>query len=80
MWHNKQNGILPNQYHYTYQNGDTIIYPEHIADIATIDKMYAERMKKEQQKAESKQAAKHPTAPTNPKGKGFYGRKFTYHK
>ena len=79
MWHNKQNGIMPNQYHYTYQNGDTIIYPEHIADIATIDKMYTQRMKNEQQKAESKHASKEHR-PTNPKGKGFYGRKFTYHK
>ena len=28
----KQHGIMPNQYHYFYDQGDTIIYYEHITD------------------------------------------------
>ena len=85
MWLYKQNGIMPNQYHHFYQNGDTMIYPEHIADLTVIDKMWGQRLKRQQQKAESKHPKNNPLAgQTKPhiggKGAGFYGRKYTYHK
>jgi hypothetical protein len=87
MWINKQHGILPNQYHYFYEQGDTLIYPEHVADLITIDKMYQNRLKKEHQREEAKRAVKH----NNPlksnsslgnqqqqPGANFYGTKFVY--
>lgn len=55
MWVNKQHGIMPNQYHYLYDEGDTLIYPEHIADLLTIDRIWNNKIKKEQQKAKQKQ-------------------------
>lgn len=74
MWINKQHGILPNQYHHFYDQGDTLIYPEHIADLLTVDKMYNIRLEKEHEKEESKKQ----TSNNNNKGSDFYGRKFVY--
>ena len=54
MWINKHHGIMPNQYHHFYEQGNTLIYPEHIADLLTIDKMWNNKMKSEQHKAEQK--------------------------
>jgi hypothetical protein len=67
MWVNKQHGIMPNQYHHFYDQGDTLIYPEHIADLLTIDKMYSIKIENEQKKKDA------------PKGvKDFFGQKFKY--
>jgi hypothetical protein len=55
MFSNKQqHGILPTQYHYFYNQGDTIIYPEHIQDLQVIDQMWTNRKNREQHKAQSK--------------------------
>jgi hypothetical protein len=85
MWVNKQHGILPNQYHHFYDQGDTLIYPEHIEDLITIDKMYQNRLKREQQKTEAKHAAKklqqHQQQGQQQQQQGspnFYGQKFRY--
>jgi hypothetical protein len=79
MWVNKQYGIMPHQYHHFYEQGDTLIYPEHIADIITIDKMWNEKLKKERQKEEQKQKGV-KNSPLTDKSKaggglgGFYGQ------
>lgn len=72
---------MPNQYHWTYDQGDTLLFPEHIQDLLVIDRMWNNKLKKEQQKAEAK--AKHAT--NNPlknqqqhsKG-GFYNQTYKY--
>ena len=77
MWVNKQYGIMPNQYHYFYEQGDTLIYPEHIADLITIDKMWNEKLKKDRQKEEQKQKGigNNPLKNKNQGGfSGFYGQ------
>ena len=77
MWVNKQYGIMPNQYHYFYEQGDTLIYPEHIADLITIDKMWNEKLKKDRQKEEQKQKSgnNNPLKSKNQGGfSGFYGQ------
>lgn len=79
MWVNKQHGIMPNQYHWTYDEGSTLIYPEHIQDLLTIDKMWNNKLKKEQQKAESK--AKHDAKnPLKQQKSGFYNQTYRYNK
>lgn len=80
MWVNKQHGIFPNQYHHFYDQGDTLIYPEHIADLLTIDKMYSIKIEKEQQKKEAKKGVKDLKNNKNSGGIGsnFYGQKFVY--
>jgi hypothetical protein len=88
MYLYKQHGIMPNMYHYFYDHGETLIYPEHIADLITIDQMYHNRMEKERNKEKAKQEAKN----NNPLKKGFanntsgslgsnfYGQKYVYRK
>jgi hypothetical protein len=85
MWINKQHGIMPNQYHYFYDQGDTLIYPEHIADLLTIEKIWNNKMKREQHKAEQKNNKNKAGGgvPSNNKGnegRGFYGQTFKYNK
>lgn len=83
MWANKQYGIMPNQYHHFYEQGDTLIYPEHIADLITIDKMWNEKQKKDKQKEEQKQQGvkNSPLAGKNKGGiGGFYGQTMRYNK
>lgn len=83
MWINKQYNIMPNQYHYFYDQGDTIIYPEHIADLITLDKIWNNKMKEEQHKAEAKQQKNNKNNPLfqqqqkNKQG-GFYGNTMRY--
>lgn len=82
MFLNKQNGIMPNQYHYSYEQGDTLIFPEHIQDLLKIDIMWTNKLKKEQFKAEAKNAP-NPLKNKNNSNSGsnnFFGRKFTYKK
>lgn len=72
---------MPNQYHWTYDQGDTLLFPEHIQDLLVIDRMWSNKMKKEQQKAEAK--AKHAGANNplkNQKGGtgGFYNQTYKY--
>jgi len=90
MYNYKQHGILPNQYHYSYNDGDTIIFPEHVRDLVIIDKMMSNKIRKEQEKEE----AKHNKNKNNPlkgdrglgagaagnsnKGAGFYGHTFRF--
>lgn len=73
---------MPNQYHHFYDQGDTLIYPEHIADLLTIDKMYNIRIEKEHQKKEAKKGVKDlNNNKSSNKGSGpsnFYGQKFMY--
>ncbi|MGD1837504.1 MAG: hypothetical protein ACPKPY_05540 [Nitrososphaeraceae archaeon] len=54
MWLLYKKGIMPNQYHPSYDEGQTIIYPEHIADINTIDKFAHNKQKKLHQQTEAK--------------------------
>lgn len=81
MWVTKQHGILPNQYHYSYEQGDTLIYPEHIADLLTIDKMMTNKINNDKQKQEATQKNKQKN-PLGIKqgGEGFYGQTFKFNK
>ena len=58
MYMNWQSGIKPTEYHYFYDQGDTIMYQEHIEDIYTISKMFENRHKyregQQKREAESK--------------------------
>jgi hypothetical protein len=81
MWSNKQHDIMPNQYHYSYEQGDTLLYPEHIQDLKLIDKIVDNKRKSEAQKEEAKQKHKQ----NNPLGgsqggSGFYGRTFKFNQ
>lgn len=85
MWVNKQHDILPNQYHYTYEHGDTLIYPEHIADLKTIETMVSNKRKKDAEKAEEERKLKERRSNkgkglggTNKGGHGFYGHTFRF--
>ncbi|MGD1838548.1 MAG: hypothetical protein ACPKPY_10895 [Nitrososphaeraceae archaeon] len=87
MWINKRNGINPNQYHYFYEQGDTMIYPEHIADLSTLDSILADKEKHERFKKESKDPKNNPLKQGKPisgakgnKGAGFYNTTFKYRK
>lgn len=93
MWIYKQHGILPIQYHHFYNQGETILYPEHLQDLLTIDKMWNNRLQKERHKEQSKQQLKQNNNPLNNnnnriRGIGeagglnsnFYGKKFVYKK
>jgi hypothetical protein len=73
----KQHGVMPNQWHHFYEQGDSIIYPEHIADLITVDNMWNKKLQKEREKEEQKQNNKNPLK--NNKGglgagSGFYGQ------
>jgi hypothetical protein len=76
MWIYKEHDILPNQWHHFYDQGDTILYLEHIQDLLTIDKMWNNKLIRERKKAEAAQRAKEK----NPfgKGAGFYGQTHKY--
>ena len=72
---------MPNQYHWTYEEGSTMLYPEHIQDLLVIDKMWNNKLEKARKDAEAK--AKHQA--NNPlkqhqgnKGSGFYGQTYRY--
>lgn len=90
MYINRQSGIFPNQYHHFYEQGDTIIYQEHIADLYTIDRMFENRRKYREGKQKQEQEAKElqqkmrqgqKTTMVNKGGASkFYGKKFTYAK
>lgn len=85
MWVYKQHGIMPNQYHHFYDDGNTLIYPEHIHDLITIDQMYVNRLEKERREKESKTqnktGGKNNTIGTNGNpASQFYGRQFVYKK
>lgn len=93
MFLNKENGILPNQYHWSYEQGDTIIYPEHIADLYVVGQMYLNRKKYRDSKDESQRqtrktyadivASKQPQRQTirNQGGNSnFFGKKYVYKK
>lgn len=79
MWVNKQMGILPNQYHHTYEKGDTIIYPEHIRDLIVIDQMVHNKREadRKQQEQEEKRKQRNPLGMNTGRmkgGGGFYGK------
>jgi hypothetical protein len=76
MWIYKQHGIMPNQYHYFYDQNETLLYQEHIEDLLTIDKMWINKQEYQRKKAEAAQKAKEKN-PFN-KGKGFYGQTYKY--
>lgn len=84
MWVNKQHGIMPNQYHWTYEEGSTMIYPEHIQDLLTIDKIWGNKIKYEQKKAEEKAKNKMNNPLSKQQqgaggiGGGFYGKTYRY--
>lgn len=91
MWINKSNGILPNQYHHFYEQGDTMLFPEHIADLYTIDKMWANRLKykegEQKRKAETEKfkeqmkTGNQKYTTRNQGGKSnFFGQKYRYNK
>lgn len=84
MWNYKQHDILPNMYHYSYNDGDTIIYLEHIRDLVIIDKMVSNKLRKdvEQERAREKQKQKNPLGASSrgiaQKQSGFYGHTFRF--
>jgi hypothetical protein len=78
MWGNRQHGIFPNQYHHTYEQGDTMIYPEHIADLRIIDKIVGNKRAIDKQKEESK--LKHQQNNPLKGGNNFYGNTFKFNR
>lgn len=84
MWNYKQLGILPNHYHHSYENGDTLIYPEHIRDLMVIDKMIynkheADRKKEAEEAARKQKNNKNSLGAASKKGgAGFYGHTFKF--
>lgn len=86
MWSNKQHGIMPNQYHHTYEQGDTLIYPEHIADLKLIDKIVGNKLaadrRKEEQKLKHKQGGSNNQLGSNQQlgGNNFYGNTFKFNR
>ena len=90
MWIHRGNGILPTQYHWSYEQGDTIIYPEHLADISVVDKMWTNRTKYREGKAAAEQKQKEfqkqmksgQKFTTQNKGgsSSFFGKKYHYTK
>jgi hypothetical protein len=80
MWSNRQHDIMPNQYHYSYEQGDTIIYPEHIQDLKTIDKMVQNKRNADRQKEEAKQKHKQKNPLSGSDSGNFYGRTFKFNQ
>jgi hypothetical protein len=90
MYINKSNGIMPQNYHWSYEQGDTLIYQEHIADLNTIDRMFSNRQKyregKKRQDEETKalqqklRAGQNTISKNKGGGSQFYGKKFVYKK
>ena len=82
MWSNKQHGIMPNQYHYTYNQGDTLIYPEHIADLRLLDRIINNKHEADRRKEAQKQQQKqnNPLSGSNNGGGNFYGRTFKFNQ
>ena len=80
MWSNRQVGILPNQYHYSYEQGDTLIYPEHIRDIKIIDKIVDNKYKVQRQKDEEAAKRKQNLGNSKKGGSGFYGHTFKFNQ
>jgi len=81
MWANKQHGILPNQYHYSYEQGDTLIFPEHIQSLKLLDKIVANKHEADRKKEEAKQKHKQNNPLAGGKGGGnFYGRTFKFNQ
>ena len=90
MYMNNQSGILPTQYHWSYEQGDTIIYPEHVADLFTLEKMWSNRKKYREGKARQEQEAKalqeklksgqNVTTLNQGGASAFYGKKYRYTK
>lgn len=77
MWIYKQHGVLPNQYHHFYNQGETIIYPEHLQDLLTVDKMWNNKIKKEEHKEKAKQQLKQDNNPLK-NNSNFYNKKYVY--
>ena len=87
---NRQSDIFPNQYHYFYEQGDTLLYQEHIEDLYTISKMFENRRKyregkqKQEQEAKALQQKMNAGQNTTSRNKGgasqFYGKKYSYTK
>lgn len=78
MWIYKSHGIMPNQYHYAYEQGDTLIYPEHIQDLMTIDKIWANKLSKEQHRQKAKAPKNNPLAKQKGGLGSFYGQTYKY--
>ena len=78
MWIYKTHGIMPNQYHHFYEQGETMLYQEHIQDLMVIDTIWANKMKMMNNKAKSKQHAKNNPLTKNTGGLGFYGQTYRY--
>lgn len=88
MWVNKQHDIFPNQYHHFYEQGETLIYPEHIADLRIIDKIVFNKRKKDAEKEREEQERKQRRSSgahrglgakgLPSKGAGFYGQTFKF--
>jgi hypothetical protein len=81
MWVYKTHNILPTQYHHFYNQGETLIYPEHIQDLLVIDQMWGNKIKRQQNKERAKMQGKNNPLTKNNKGLGgFYGNTFKYSK
>jgi hypothetical protein len=79
MWVYKTHNIFPNQYHHFYEQGETLIYQEHIQDLLVIDQMWANKIKIQQNKEKAKIQNKNHHLTKNNKGLGgFYGQTYRY--
>ena len=80
MWIYKTHGIMPNQYHYAYEQGDTLLFPEHIQDLMVIDKIWTNKLKNEQHKKQSKAPKNNPLAKQKQGLGNFYGQTYKYNQ
>lgn len=79
MYINHKNGFPPNTWHEFYEDGQTMIYPEHIEDIKTLEKIYANKAKIDSAK---KQGPTHNPLKSGKTSLGgrFYGKKTSYRR
>lgn len=75
VWLNHKYGFQPREWHHSYANTQEPNYPEHLADIRTVEKMWGNRQKREQAKEQG--PTKNPLK-RSPKQKEL--SKFAYHR
>ena len=78
MWIYKTHGIMPNQHHHFYDQGDTMLYNEHIQDLMTIDKIWSNKVKMNKHKQQSKAPKNNPLSKQKQGLGGFYGQTYRY--
>ena len=82
LYVNHKQGFPPNSWHYFYEEGQTMLYNEHIEDIKTVEKMFYNKHKIENAK---KSGPTHNPLKAGSGGKRslggkFYGKKTNYRR